>query len=314
MARKSALGKKGLDVLITDRYKVEKEAENADLSTSVDNPVEKPVQNDTNKPDQFLKISQVEPNRNQPRRTFGEESLEDLAESIRQHGILQPLLVAPRNNHYEIIAGERRWRAAKLAGLREVPVIIRDYTDQEIMEISLIENIQREDLNPIEEALAYQRLIQEFHMTQEELSQKISRSRASISNRIRLLRLSPEVQDLLAQGSLTEGHARALLTLETKEQQEEAARQILEEGLNVRDTEKLVKKMLTPPAPAKPEPDSKWTEQDRVIYEQLEEDLCKRMGTKVSIKRKNAEKGRIQIDYYSLEELERLVEFLRGVR
>lgn len=309
MARKSALGKKGLDVLITDRYKVEKQSENTDLSTSVDNHVEKLVQNDKDQPDTILKISQVEPNRDQPRRTFEEESLEELAESIRQYGILQPLLVTPRDNHYEIIAGERRWRAAKLAGLREVPVIIREYSEQEVMEISLIENIQREDLNPIEEAQAYQRLIQEFHMTQEELSQKISRSRASISNRIRLLRLSPEVQNLLAESKISEGHARALLSLEKREQQEAAAQQIIEDGLSVRDTEKLVKKMLTPPSPPRVE----WPEQDRILYEQLEEDLCARMGTKVSIKRKNAEKGRIQIDYYSLEELERLVEFFRGV-
>ena len=311
MARKSGLGKKGLDVLITDRYKVEKEAENDDLSTSVDKLVDKPVKNDNDKPDKILKISLIEPNRSQPRRNFDEDSLADLAESIRQYGILQPLLVVPRDSHYEIIAGERRWRAAKLAGLKEVPVIIREYTDQEIMEISLIENIQREDLNPIEEAQAYQRLIQEFHMTQEELSQKISRSRTSISNRIRLLRLTPGVQKMLADGSISEGHARALLPLEAAELQEIAAEQILDEDLSVRDTEKLVKKMLTPPVDPKPVPEGQ--EQNRIIYEKLEEELCARMGTKVSIKRRNAEKGRIQIDYYSLEELERLVEFLRRV-
>lgn len=305
MAKKSGLGK-GLDSLITNQY-----AKKQELSTNGDNFVDNSVEKEE-QPKTMLKVSQIEPNREQPRKNFDEAALEELAESIRQHGVIQPLLVKPKGKHYEIIAGERRWRAAKLAKVKEVPVVIRDYSDQEMMEIALIENIQREDLNPIEEAQAYMRLIQEFHLKQEELAKRLSKSRTAIANRMRLLKLTPLVQEMLADGRLSEGHARALLALESTELQETAAAQILEQSFSVRETEKLVKKLLNPPK--KKEIDDNWEERDRVIYEKLEEDLRALMGTKVVIQRKEVDKGRIQIDYYSVEELERLMELFRGMK
>lgn len=304
MAKVGGLGK-GLDSLISNKY-----AKSQELSTKEDKIVDKPVENTPKEVETLLKVSQIEPNRDQPRKNFDEEGLEELAESIRQYGVLQPLLVTPKGKHYEIIAGERRWRAAKLAKLKEVPVIIRDYSDQEIMEIALIENIQREDLNPIEEAQAYMRLIQEFHLKQEELAKRVSKSRTVITNRMRLLKLAPAVQEMLADGRLSEGHARTLLTLEDPKKQEEAALQIIEQSLSVRETEKLVKRMQQPPKEEKED----WAERDRVIYERLEEDLRTLMGTKVVIQRKDVDKGRIQIDYYSVEEFERLMQMFRGMK
>lgn len=304
MAKVGGLGK-GLDSLISNQY-----AKKQEISTNVDKNVDKPVENQDENVKSVLKVSQIEPNRDQPRKHFDEEGLEELAESIRQYGVIQPLVVKPKGKHYEIIAGERRWRAAKLAKIKEVPVIIRDYSDQEIMEIALIENIQREDLNPIEEAQAYMRLIQEFHLKQEELAKRISKSRTVITNRMRLLKLAPAVQEMLADGRISEGHARALLALEDPEKQEAAAAQIVEQMLSVRETEKLVKMMLQPPKPVEED----WSERDRVIYEKLEEDLRTLMGTKVVIQRREVDKGRIQIDYYSVEELERLMQMFRGMK
>lgn len=304
MAKVGGLGK-GLDSLISNQY-----AKKQEISTNVDKNVDKPVENQDENVKSVLKVSQIEPNRDQPRKHFDEEGLEELAESIRQYGVIQPLVVKPKGKHYEIIAGERRWRAAKLAKIKEVPVIIRDYSDQEIMEIALIENIQREDLTPIEEAQAYMRLIQEFHLKQEELAKRISKSRTVITNRMRLLKLAPAVQEMLADGRISEGHARALLALEDPEKQEAAAAQIVEQMLSVRETEKLVKMMLQPPKPVEED----WSERDRVIYEKLEEDLRTLMGTKVVIQRREVDKGRIQIDYYSVEELERLMQMFRGMK
>jgi len=313
MAKRSGLGK-GLDSMISSQYidsrkNTEKSTE---LSTKTDENVDKLVDKEENLPDKMLKISQIEPNRKQPRKNFEEESLEELAESIRQFGILQPLLVQKKGSHYEIIAGERRWRAAKLAGLKEVPVMIREYNDQEVMEIALIENIQRENLNPNEEAQAFMRLIQEFHLKQEDLAKRVSKSRAAIANRMRLLKLASAVQEMLADSILSEGHARALLALESEALQIQAAEMIAGQSLSVRETEKLVRRLLNPP-PEK-ENTSDWQERDRFIYEKLEEELRTATGTKVVIQRKDTDKGKIQMDYYSLEELERLIELFRKIK
>lgn len=306
MSRKSGLGK-GLDSLIPQISTV-KEDKREDFSTNVNKNVDNSVENQGTNAPLLVKISSIEPNREQPRKKFDEAALEELAESIRQHGILQPLLVQKKDRHYEIIAGERRWRAAKLAGLREVPVIIQEYSDQEAMEIALIENIQREDLNAVEEAQAYQTLMREFLLTQEEVAEKVGKSRAAVANRLRLLRLPQRIQNWLAEGALTEGHARALLSLEEEERQLEAAKKILDQKLTVRETEKLVRDMQNPPAPKR---DDSWKARDQVIYEKLEEELRQLTGTKVAIQRKEEGKGRIQLDYYSVEELERLMELFR---
>ena len=271
MARKGGLGK-GLDSLIPNSRG--KESVHTVKSTEESTIVNKPVDNSEKKEkenEQMVKVTQIEPNREQPRKNFEEESLNELAESIRQFGILQPLLVKKKGERYEIIAGERRWRAAKLAGVKEVPVVVRNYTDQEIMEIALIENIQRENLNPIEEAQAYMRLIQEFHLKQEELGQRVAKSRTVIANRMRLLKLAPEVQEMLAEGLLSEGHARAILGLENLEQQVKAANDVVGMSLNVRETEKLVKKMQN--TKQNKEKDESWREKDQLVYDQAEENL-----------------------------------------
>lgn len=263
-------------------------------------------------PETKLKITEIEPNREQPRKIFDEEALEELAESIHQYGVLQPLLVQKKKDYYEIIAGERRWRAAKQAGLKEVPVIIKEYTDQEVMEISLIENIQRENLNPIEEARAYQTLLQEFHLRQEDVAKKVSKSRTAITNTMRLLKLDERVQVMLIEREISSGHARALLTIPDKEQQFFMAQKICSEQLSVRETEDMVKRLLEPdkiPA-AKPEKNISMD----TAYEQTEERLKAIMGTKVKIKRKNEEKGKIEIEYYSMEELERLIELFETMK
>lgn len=259
----------------------------------------------------FLKVSQIEPNRDQPRKQFDEEALAELAESMKQYGVLQPLLVQKKGDYYEIIAGERRWRAAKLAKLKEVPVIIKDYTPQEIMEISLIENIQREDLNPIEEAAAYQRLIDEFHLKHEEIAARVSKSRTAITNSMRLLKLDKRVQLMLVEGEISGGHARALLSLEDREAQYIAAEKIIENKLSVRETEKLVKSLLNPKEPKKtvsPEPVQDF------IYKDIENKIREILGTKVNINRKDANRGKIEIEYYSIDELERLMEIFRNIK
>jgi len=257
-----------------------------------------------------VRLSKIEPNREQPRKEFREEQLQELAESIKQYGVLQPLLVQKKGSMYEIIAGERRWRAAKLAGLKEVPVVIREYSKQQAMEIALIENIQRESLNPLEEAQAYQQLMQEFHLKQEEIAARVSKNRSTITNSMRLLKLAPEVQKMLVEGQITSGHARALLTLEDPQKQVMLANRIVKESLSVREVEKAVKQM------GKPAKEKKKKEVDtslEVIFQSLEERLKGIMGTKINIVRRDKNKGRIEIEYYSQEDLERIIELMESI-
>lgn len=255
----------------------------------------------------ILKINDVEPNKNQPRRTFNEDSLIELSESIKQHGIVQPLVVAKQKDYYEIIAGERRWRAAKIAGLKEVPVIIKDYSPQEIMEVALIENIQREDLNPIEEAKAYKNLIDEYNLKQDQVAEKVSKSRTAVTNALRLLKLDDRVQEMLINESISSGHARALLGLDDTEKQYNIATQIFDEKLSVRETEKLVKQINRPEQPPKPKKELK----NDFVYRDIEEKLKEKIGTKVKINRKTEDKGKIEIEYYSPEELEKILAYFK---
>ena len=255
----------------------------------------------------ILKINDVEPNKNQPRRTFNEDSLIELSESIKQHGIVQPLVVAKQKDYYEIIAGERRWRAAKIAGLKEVPVIIKDYSPQEIMEVALIENIQREDLNPIEEAKAYKNLIDEYNLKQDQVAEKVSKSRTAVTNALRLLKLDDRVQEMLINENISSGHARALLGLDDAEKQYNIATQIFDEKLSVRETEKLVKQINRPEQPPKPKKELK----NDFVYRDIEEKLKEKIGTKVKINRKTEDKGKIEIEYYSPEELENILAYFK---
>ena len=250
-----------------------------------------------------VKLSMVEPNREQPRKNFDEDSLQELADSIRQFGLLQPILVQDKKSYYEIIAGERRWRAAKLAGLKEVPVIIRNLTDQEVVEISLIENIQREDLTPIEEAQAYKRLLEEFHLKQDEVAERVSKSRTAVTNSMRLLKLCEPVQKMVVDGMISTGHARALLAIEDPEQQYLIAQKVFDEKLSVREVEKLVKNLNKPPKPARQENTTL-----NVIYQDISERLKQSLGTKVSIQAKENGAGKIEIEFYNHEDLDRLLE------
>ena len=259
------------------------------------------------KPDKMVKITMVEPNRDQPRHKFDEEALNELADSIKQYGIISPIIVQNRKDHYEIIAGERRWRAAKIAGLKEIPVIIKNFTEQEIVEISLIENIQRENLNPIEEALAYKRLLTEFHLKQEEVAQRVSKSRTAVTNSMRLLKLADEVQQMIIDESLTTGHARALITIEDESKQIEIAKKVVNEKLSVRDIEKLVKDLNKP---KKEKKESKQLKND-FIYQDIEEKLKQSLGTKVTVSAKEDGSGKIEIDFYSSEELDRILDLLK---
>ena len=258
------------------------------------------------------RISEVEPNRKQPRKTFDDEKLEELAESIKTFGLLQPILVQKRDGYYEIIAGERRWRAALKAGLKEVPVIIRDYTEKEILELSLIENIQRENLNPIEEAQAYKRLMDEFGLGQAEVAQRVSKSRPAVANSLRLLKLEENVQKMLIDGKISMGHARALLPLEIPEEQLAAAQKVVEKELSVRETEKLVKDLLKTGAgkkEIKPE-EPKEDPSIEIIYKQIEERLQQTLHTKVSIQRKRNGHGKLLIDFYNSDDLEKIIDRL----
>ena len=255
----------------------------------------------------IVKITQVEPNSEQPRKDFDEDALLELADSIKQFGVLQPLLVQKKNDYYEIIAGERRWRAAKLAGLKEVPVLVREYTEQEVVEISLIENIQRENLNPIEEAIAYKRLLKEFHLKQDEIAERVSKSRTAVTNSMRLLKLNSKVQQMVIDDMISTGHARALLALE--EQQYTIANKIFDEKLSVRETEKLIKILKNPKKTAKKE-----KIEHTFIYENLEEKMKGIMGTKVNVNPKSNGKGKIEIEYYSEEELERIFDLIMSIQ
>ena len=256
------------------------------------------------------KISSVEPNLNQPRRHVDEDALMELSESIKQYGVLQPLLVSDKKDYFEIIAGERRWRAAKMAGLKEVPVVVKEFTDQEIVEISLIENIQREDLNPIEEAMAYKRLMEEFHLKQDEIADRVAKSRTAVTNSMRLLKLTSKVQEMVIADMISAGHARALLGISDETLQENTAMKVFDEKLSVRETEKLVKNLVSP---AKKEKTERNTAED-AIYESLEEKMKGIMGTKVSIQRKKNNKGKIEIEYYSRDELERIIDLFESIR
>ena len=260
----------------------------------------------------MLKLDLVQPNKEQPRKTFDEEKINELAESIKNYGVLQPLLVQKNDSFYEIIAGERRWRAAKAAGLKEVPAVLKEYSKQEAMEISLIENVQRADLNPIEEALGYRQLIDEFGLTQEEIAVRVAKSRTVITNTMRLLKLDEQIQNMLVQGVITSGHARALLSLEDTQMQLKAAKEILDKKLSVRETERLVKRLQKEASGEKKE-EKKKDETLALIYQDLEDRMKSVMGTKVSIHNKDKNKGRIEIEYYSEAELERIVEMIESI-
>ena len=301
--KRNGLGK-GLDSLIPNKTVKEESASQQKVSK------EKQEKN-VGSGEILVKINEVEPNREQPRKEFDEDSLMELADSIRQFGILQPLLVQKKKDYYEIIAGERRWRAAKLAGIKDVPIIVKNYTDQEIVEISLIENIQRENLNPIEEAAAYKRLMEEFHLKQDTIAERVSKSRTAVTNSMRLLKLDERVQQMLIDEMLTTGHARALLSIEDKNMQHAAAIKVFDEKLSVRETEKLVKEILNP---RKEEKEKKADRAQDLVYEQLEEKIKGIIGSKVAIRRKNKDKGKIEIAYYSQDELERIVELLETIR
>lgn len=256
-----------------------------------------------------IKISEIDPNMGQPRKSFNEDELLELAESIKIHGVIQPIILTKRGKRYEIIAGERRWRASKLAGITKIPAVIREYTDKEIMEVSLIENIQRQDLNPIEEALAFKNLIDEYKMKQDDLAERVSKSRSAITNALRLLKLDDKVKAMLAEGLISTGHARALLAVEDKNKQQILATRIFDEKLSVRETEKLVKQILENKESKKEEKSS-----EKLIYKKLEDSLKSIIGSKVSIKSKENGKGKIEIDYYSIEELDRITELLSTIK
>ena len=255
----------------------------------------------------LVNITKVEPNREQPRKNFDEDALEELAESIKQFGLLQPILVQDRKTYYEIIAGERRWRAAKKAGLKEVPVIIKNLTEQEIVEISLIENIQREDLNPIEEAQAYKRLLTEFNLKQDEVAERVAKSRTAVTNSMRLLKLCDDVQQMIIDGMISTGHARALIPIEDAEQQYQIAQRIFDEKLSVRDVEKLIKNIGKPSKIKKAILTDKSLE---AVYQDIEENLKQKLSTKVSITSKGNGAGKIEIEFYIHDDLEKLMDLL----
>ena len=317
--RKNGLGR-GLDALFPEKKSAVKEpvkkttakTENKTVATEKETTGTKEKSNTAGhkKTAMIVKISSVEPNVNQPRKQFDEDALLELSESIKQYGVLQPLLVSDKKDYYEIIAGERRWRAAKLAGLKEVPVIVKDFSEQELVEISLIENIQREDLNPVEEAMAYKRLIDEFHLKQDEIAERVGKSRTAVTNAMRLIKLSEKVQQMLIDEMITAGHARAILAISDKEKQESVAMKVFDEKLSVRETEALVKRMLEPP---KTEKKSKFSSAEDAIYESLEEKMKSIMGTRVQIHRKKNDKGKIEIEYYSKDELERIIDLFESI-
>ncbi len=316
MAQKRGLGR-GLASLIPTEPQQDNNSETISASSgksarknSSNGEVKEVVKEVIKEVEKTLKITELEPNSNQPRKFFEEDPLQELSDSIKEFGIIQPIVVTPKNGYYEIIAGERRWRAARMAGLKEVPVIIRDYTEQEIVEISLIENIQRENLNPIEEAQAYQRLIQEFSLKQDEVAERVSKSRTAITNSMRLLKLCELVQQMVIEDKLSSGHARALLSIEDPELQYEIACKVFDESLSVRQTEALVKKMNSTPKQKKQPEELEY----RYLYTDTEERLKEILGSKVSIKAKNNETGKIEIEYYSSEELEALVDKLKEIQ
>ena len=298
--KKKGLGK-GLDSLIPDNKSMKSVTSEKTVESKEDAAAKSGVQ--------VMKINEVEPNRDQPRKNFDEDALLELSDSIKQFGVLQPLLVRKRKDYYEIIAGERRWRAAKLAGVKEVPVIEKEYTDQEILEIGLIENIQRENLNPIEEAIAYKRLLEEFNLKQDEVAERVSKSRTAVTNSMRLLKLSDKVQQMIIDDMIATGHARALLAIDDPELQYTLANKIFDEKLSVRETEKLVKEIKNPKKPKEKKPVA-----NSFIYQDLEEKMKSVFGTKVSIASKGKGKGKIEIEYYSDDELEHLFDMMMSIK
>lgn len=298
--KKKGLGK-GLDSLIPDNKSIK--------SVTPDKSAEAKKEAEEKAGVQMMKINEVEPNRDQPRKNFDEDALLELSDSIKQFGVLQPLLVRKRKDYYEIIAGERRWRAAKIAGVKEVPVIVKEYTDQEILEIGLIENIQRENLNPIEEAIAFKRLLEEFNLKQDEVAERVSKSRTAVTNSMRLLKLSDKVQQMIIDDMISTGHARALLAIDDPELQYTLANKIFDEKLSVRETEKLVKEIKNPKKPKE-----KKVRENAFIYQDLEEKMKGVFGTKVSIASKGKGKGKIEIEYYSDDELEHLFDMMMSIK
>lgn len=309
MPTKKGLGR-GLNQLIPtgDEARTKSKSTPGETTKTITKEVVKEVVKEV---EQKVKITQIEPNKSQPRKQFDEDALQELADSIKQYGVLEPLIVTKKGKFYEIIAGERRWRAARLAGVKEVPVVIREYTDREIMEISLIENIQREDLNPIEEALAYESLINEYSLTQEEVAEKVSKNRSTIANSLRLLKLCDEVRQMIIEDKLTTGHARALIPIEDAELQTEAANFIFDNKLSVRDTEIYIKKLLSISKESKENIVA--TNDLSIFYNDIESRLKDILGAKIAIKSKNNEKGKIEINYYSQDELERITEMLYSI-
>lgn len=301
--KRGGLGK-GLDSLIPDHKP--KNNTNAEKREKL---IESLGQGTIKSGEQMVKITKIEPNRTQPRRNFEEDSLLELADSIKQFGVLQPLLVQKKEDYYEIIAGERRWRAAKMAGLKEVPVIVKEYSHQEIVEIALIENIQRENLNPIEEAMAFKRLLEEFHLKQDEVAERVSKSRTTVTNSMRLLKLDERVQQMVVDDMISTGHARTLLAIEDGEQQYVLANQIFDEKLSVRETERLIHS-LKKPKKEKPQKNAV----NELVYRDLEDRMQTVMGTKVSVHQKAKGKGKIEIEYYSDEELEHLFELIMTIK
>lgn len=308
--KKSGLGR-GLDALFPEKtvQSKPKTVKTVKEEKKVAADTKKSSQQETSNGERMMKISMIEPNREQPRKKFDEDALQELSESIKQYGILQPLLVSDKKDYYEIVAGERRWRAAKMAGLKEVPVVVKEFSTQEIVEISLIENIQREDLNPVEEAMAYKRLIDEFHLKQDEIAERVSKSRTAVTNSMRLLKLDSRVQQMMVDEMISAGHARAILAISDPEQQYNAAMKVFDEKLSVRETEKLVKSILTPtkkkPVVSNPTEDA--------IYESLEEKMKGITGTRVFIHRKKNNKGKIEIEYYSRDDLDRIIDLFESI-
>ena len=296
--KRKGLGK-GLDSLIPEN-------KSAKVSSSESKKTEETAELKSG--EQMMKINMVEPNRDQPRRNFEEDALLELADSIKQYGVLQPLIVRKRNDYYEIIAGERRWRAAKMAGVKEVPVIIKEYNEQEILEIALIENIQRENLNPIEEAMAFKKLLEEFNLKQDEVAERVSKSRTAVTNSMRLLKLDQRVQQMIIDDMITTGHARALLAIDDPEQQYMLANKIFDEKLSVRETEKLIKEIKNP----KKQKEKKVIE-NAFIYEDIEDKMKQVLGTKVHVASKGKGKGKIEIEYYSDKELERMFDMIMSI-
>jgi len=305
--KRNGLGK-GLDSLIPDKTsKSVKNVEKKSVAVKEKNTEKADLKADKTG-EIYLKINEVEPNRDQPRKEFDEDALLELADSIKQFGVLQPLLVQKKDGYYEIIAGERRWRAAKLAGIKEIPVLIKEYTSQEIVEISLIENIQRENLNPIEEAMAFKRLLEEFKLKQDEVAERVSKSRTAVTNSMRLLKLSSRVQQMVIDDMISTGHARALLAIDDEEQQYIIASKIFDEKLSVRETEKLVKALKTPKKEKKVE-----KQEHMFVYDDIVEKMKNIMGTKVNIHTKANGKGKIEIEYYSEDELERIYDMIMSI-